>query len=118
MRTARFRMYAALVAGFALPAGAQRSSPPPDIPGATDDTFLAELVAAKPNLELAIARPAQEKAAVERLSALKRRHARAPNIVLVLLDDVGWAIPACTAEASRSARLHPTSTGLPMRASR
>jgi hypothetical protein len=93
MQSARLFLYTVLVAAFALPAGAQQGVAPIDIARATDDTFLAEPVAARPNLEPAIARPAQEQAASERLSALKQRFGRAPNIVLVLMDDVGWGDP-------------------------
>jgi arylsulfatase A-like enzyme len=90
MKTARLFLYAALVAAFTLPAGAQQGAVPP---ATTDDTFLAEPVTAKPNLEPAIARPVQEKAASERLAALRRQHGRAPNIVVVVMDDVGWGDP-------------------------
>ena len=93
MKTARLFMHTALVAALTVPAGAQQGAAPKDAPTATDDTFLAEPVAAKPNLEPAIARPAQEKAAGERLAALKQRFGHPPNIVLVLMDDVGWGDP-------------------------
>jgi len=90
MKTVRLLLYAALVAALTAPAAAQQSAAPPAM---TDDTFLAEPVAAKPNLAPAIARPAQEKAASERLAALRRQHGHAPNIVLVVMDDVGWGDP-------------------------
>ena len=86
-------MHTALVAALTVPAGAQQGAAPMDTPHATDDTFLAEPVAGKPNLEPEIARPAQEQEAGERLSALQRRHGRTPNIVLILMDDVGWGDP-------------------------
>jgi hypothetical protein len=83
-------------------------------PATTDDTFLAEPVAAKPNLEPAVVRPAQEKAAGERLAALQRKHGHAPNIVVVVMDDVGWgdlgvyrgglAVGAATPNMDRLAR--------------
>ncbi|MCY1271526.1 choline-sulfatase [compost metagenome] len=79
--------YAALIAALALPAWAQ----PGDAPMATtDDTFLARPVAARPNQEPAIVRTAQEQVASERLKSLKQRFGHAPNIVVVLMDDVGW----------------------------
>ena len=93
MDGARLLMHTALVAALTVPAGAQQGAAPMDTPHATDDTFLAEPVAGKPNLEPAIARPAQEQEAGERLSALQRRHGRTPNIVLILMDDVGWGDP-------------------------
>ena len=82
----RLLMHTALVVALTLPAGAQQGTAPS---ATTDDTFLAEPVAAKKNLEPAISRPAQEKTAVERLAALKQQHGHAPNIVLVVLDNVG-----------------------------
>ena len=56
MDGARLLMHTALVAALTVPAGAQQGTAP-------DDTFLAEPVTGKPNLEPALARPAQEKAA-------------------------------------------------------
>ncbi len=93
MKTARLLIYTILVVAFVLPAGALQGVAPIAIAPATDDTFLAEPVAAKPNLEPALARPAQEQAAGERLAALKRQHGHAPNIILVFMDDVGWGDP-------------------------
>jgi hypothetical protein len=86
MKTARLFLYAALVAAFTLPAGAQQGAVPP---ATTDDTFLAEPVTAKPNLEPAIARPVQEKAASERLAALRRQHGRAPGALGDSYDPAG-----------------------------
>ena len=93
MKTANLLLHTALVAALTVPAGAQQATAPLDTSRATDDTFLAEPVAGKPNLEPPIARPAQEKAASEGLSALQRRFGRAPNIVVVVMDDVGWGDP-------------------------
>jgi hypothetical protein len=58
MKTARLFMHAALVAACTLTAGAQQGPAPLDTPATTDDTFLAEPVAGKKNLEPAIVRPA------------------------------------------------------------
>ena len=78
---------AVFFAAIALPASAAQEA----VPAAdTDDTFLARTVAAKPNLEPAIVRADQEQLTMERLAALKTRFGHAPNIVVVLMDDVGW----------------------------
>jgi hypothetical protein len=58
MKIARLLVHTALVAAFTLPAAAQQRAAPS---ATTDDTFLAEPIAAKPNLEPALARPAQER---------------------------------------------------------
>lgn len=42
------------------------------------------------NLEPAIPMPEQEKIAKDRLAALKAKTGRAPNILIILVDDMGW----------------------------
>lgn len=42
-------------------------------------------------MEPAIPHPAQAKAAIEKLAALRARTGRAPNILIFLVDDMGWA---------------------------
>lgn len=54
------------------------------------DPFLAKAVRTAPNREPAIAHPAQAKAAAAKLAQLRARFGHAPNIVVILLDDVGW----------------------------
>lgn len=56
MRTVRPFMQTALVAGLTVLAGAQQGAPA-TIAATTDDTFLIEAVAAKPNLEPASVLP-------------------------------------------------------------
>jgi arylsulfatase A-like enzyme len=102
-----------VLASFAWAATAQQDSPAA-VTAMTDDTFLAEPVSARPNLEPAISRPAQEKAALDRLATLKARFGKPPNIVIVLMDDVGWgdfgaygggiAVGAATPNIDRLAR--------------
>lgn len=41
-------------------------------------------------LEPAIPMPTQEKAAKDRLATLKEKTGRAPNILIILVDDMGW----------------------------
>ncbi|MFN3874822.1 MAG: sulfatase-like hydrolase/transferase, partial [Flavobacteriales bacterium] len=49
----------------------------------------------KPHLEPAIPRPAQEKVAKEKLAALEKKFGRKPNIVILVVDDMGWGDPGC-----------------------
>jgi len=44
----------------------------------------------KPYLEPAIARPEQDKAAADKLAALEKKFGRKPNILILLVDDMGW----------------------------
>jgi arylsulfatase len=44
-------------------------------------------------MEPAIPRPEQEKAAAEKLAAFAQRTGRNPNILLLLVDDMGWGDP-------------------------
>ncbi|HCP54890.1 MAG: arylsulfatase [Pseudomonadaceae bacterium] len=47
----------------------------------------------RPYLEAAIDRPEQEKAAAAKLSALEKKFGRKPNILILLVDDMGWGDP-------------------------
>lgn len=49
----------------------------------------------KPYLEPAIPRPEQEKAAAEKLAALEKKTGRKPNVLIILVDDMGWGDPGC-----------------------
>ena len=49
----------------------------------------------KPYLEPAFPRPEQEKAAADKLAALEKKFGRKPNIVILLVDDMGWGDPGC-----------------------
>jgi hypothetical protein len=46
-----------------------------------------------PYLEPFIARPEQEATAAEKLAALEARFGRKPNILIFLVDDMGWGDP-------------------------
>ena len=112
-KSARLVWPTLLLAPLALPAAAQQGAPAA-IAAMTDDTFLAEPAASRPNLEPALARPVQEKAAADRLAALRARFGKPPNIVIVVMDDVGWgdlgvygggvAVGAATPNLDRLAR--------------
>jgi arylsulfatase A-like enzyme len=48
-----------------------------------------------PNLEPRFVHPEQEAIANERLAAFRARHGRPPNVLVVLMDDVGWGDFGC-----------------------
>ena len=76
-----------ILMALAFSASAQQ----PIVPTAMlDDTFLTKTKAERSNQEPAIARPLQQQATQQRLAALKQRFGHAPNIIVILLDDVGW----------------------------
>ncbi|GAA5123311.1 arylsulfatase [Luteolibacter yonseiensis] len=75
----------AILGGLALSATAQEQ---------TKNAF-AQPVPSKPYLEPSIARPEQEKVAAGKLAALEKRFGRKPNILIVLVDDMGWGDPGC-----------------------
>ena len=77
---------ALLLLGAAQPAPAQTDAHA----DAVVDPFLAKAVRTAPNREPAIAFPVQTEAAEATLARLRARFGRAPNIVVILLDDVGW----------------------------
>ncbi|MEH0194276.1 sulfatase-like hydrolase/transferase [Caulobacter sp. CCNWLY153] len=60
------------------------------LPNGPSDPFLAQAVRSSASREPAIERPAQAAEAQRRLEALRARVGRKPNIVVILMDDVGW----------------------------
>ena len=52
-------------------------------------------VMTKPNMEPAIPHPAWDDAADAKLSALAAKSGRKPNIIIFLVDDMGWGDPGC-----------------------
>jgi arylsulfatase A-like enzyme len=60
--------------------------------GPAKDPF-DETVRLAPHLEPAIPRPQQAKAAADKLAALKAKTGRSPNILIFVVDDMGWGDP-------------------------
>lgn len=58
-------------------------------------TPLSRAVAVEAHLQPAIPRPEQEKAALEKLSALQTKTGRKPNILWLVVDDMGYGDPGC-----------------------
>lgn len=55
----------------------------------------AKTTQTKEYLEPFIERPEQEKAAADKLAALEKKFGRKPNIVILLVDDMGFGDPGC-----------------------
>lgn len=72
-----------LLAGTALAAPVSKPAP-------QNDPFLAVATRAAPNREPAVIHPSQDREAAEKLARAKARFGMAPNIVVILFDDVGW----------------------------
>lgn len=70
----------ALILAIGLPAAAQ--------------TF-DRSIRTKENFEPAIPRLAQESAAADKLAAFKKRHGKRPNILWIIVDDMGYGDPGC-----------------------
>ncbi len=66
------------------------AAPPPRSPSSR---LVPQAVKVADHLEPAIPRPEQEKAAAEKLAAFEKRTGRKPNIVLLLVADLGWGDP-------------------------
>jgi arylsulfatase len=62
----------------------------PIMPVAPVDSFLAKTVAPAPNREPVIPHADQDSEAAAKLARARERFGTPPNIVMILLDDVGW----------------------------
>ena len=56
---------------------------------------LSKAVRKTENIEPALRHPDQEEAAVAKLTALSKEKGKRPNIVWLLIDDMGWGEPGC-----------------------
>jgi len=52
-------------------------------------------VVTRENMEASIPRPEQDQAADEKLAALEKRNGRKPNILWLVVDDMGYGDPGC-----------------------
>lgn len=52
-------------------------------------------VMTRPNMEPAIPHPGRDERAAEKLAALASRARRKPNMIVVMVDDMGWGDPGC-----------------------
>jgi arylsulfatase len=59
------------------------------------DPITTETVSSGPSREPAFSHPAQAAQAARKLAELERRTGRKPNILIVLMDDVGWGDFGC-----------------------
>jgi arylsulfatase len=64
-------------------------------PSASAQSALNRSVRTAENLEPGIPRPEQDKVAAEKLAALEKKTGRKPNIVWLLIDDMGYGDPGC-----------------------
>ena len=58
-----------------------------------EDPLLKQVVQIAPNMEPAIPHPLQAKEVKTKLEALEKKFGRKPNILVFLMDDVGWGDP-------------------------
>jgi arylsulfatase len=71
------------------------ASGPTTAPGFSHPDQFVHLADVKPaeNMYPVIAHPAQEKQAREKLAALEKKFGKKPNILIFIMDDVGWSDP-------------------------
>ncbi|MCD4784610.1 MAG: arylsulfatase [Candidatus Eremiobacteraeota bacterium] len=60
-----------------------------------EDSLVKKTVKIAENMEPVIFHPGQEKEAKKKLDALYKKSGKRPNILIFLMDDVGWGDPGC-----------------------
>ncbi len=68
---------------------------PPERLRAWEDALTKETVVIAENLEPVIPHPEHEAEATQKLAALEQKVGKKPNILLFIMDDVGWGDPGC-----------------------
>jgi arylsulfatase len=71
-----------------------------------------QTVVEKENWEPAIPRPEQEKTANVKLKEFEQKHGKKPNILIFLVDDMGWGDPGVYGGGAAMALPLQTSTSL------
>lgn len=87
---AALALSAALYPAFGQVVPSSDAPPPPVSPS---NRFAIHTSQAVDWMEPSIPRPEQEKSAAEKLKAFEQRTGRKPNILLLLVDDMGWGDP-------------------------
>lgn len=80
----------AAILGTSTLAQVVTSSDAPPPPRSPDNPLVVRSEQAVPWMEPSIPRPEQEKMAADKLAAFEQRTGRKPNILLLLVDDLGW----------------------------
>jgi arylsulfatase len=97
----RAQVLAATILAMALAAGARADNPRGSATGPTtarghshpDQYIHVKDVKPADNMYPVVSHPSEEKGARDKLAALERRTGKKPNILIFLLDDVGWWDP-------------------------
>lgn len=63
------------------------------VPSYAEKSVFDDTVSEKKNMEPPIPRPAQEKIAAQKLKALESKYGKKPNVLIFLVDDLGWGDP-------------------------
>lgn len=86
----------ALAAQQATPEATTSAAPDsPDAPWWQANSPFLKGVMTSPNLEPAIPHPDRDETAAAKLAALAEKTGRKPNIIMFLVDDMGWGDPGC-----------------------
>jgi len=76
------------------------------------DPLVAPTVQIAENMEPVIQHPAQADEAAKKLAALEKKTGKKPNILVFMMDDVGWGDPGCYGGGIMSGAATPNMDGL------